>query len=80
VNYGYIDGTRAPDGEGIDAYILGISESLTMFDGICIAVIHRIDDDDDKLIVVPEGMYFDDEKIDSMTDFQERFFESVILR
>lgn len=80
VNYGYIDGTRAPDDEGIDAYILGISEPLTMFDGICIAVIHRLNDDDDKLIVVPEGIYFDDVTIRSITYFQEQFFESQIIR
>lgn len=47
-------GTIAPDGEEIDAYVLGVFEPKEEFTGTCIAVIHRTNDDDDKLIVVPE--------------------------
>ncbi len=28
VNYGYIKGVQAPDGEGLDAYYLGVDESI----------------------------------------------------
>ena len=54
VNYGFVPDTISGDGEETDAYILGISEPLEIFTGKCIAVIHRINDDDDKLIIVPE--------------------------
>jgi inorganic pyrophosphatase len=50
VNYGYVPGTRAPDGEALDAYVLGVGEPLERFAGVCLAVIHRRDDDDDKLV------------------------------
>ena len=40
VNYGYIKGVMAPDGEEQDAYILGISEPVTEFTGRVIAIIH----------------------------------------
>lgn len=80
VNYGFIPHTMEPDNEELDAYVLGVNEPLNSFDGLCVAVIHRINDDDDKLIVVPEGMDVSDDEIRFMTHFQEQYFESVILR
>jgi len=80
LNYGFIPDTVAPDGEEIDAYILGIDEPIEEFTGKCIALIHRLNDDDDKLIVVPENMAFSDEEIKKLTKFQEQFFQAVIVR
>lgn len=80
VNYGYIDGIVAPDGEYLDAYILGVDMPLEKFRGICIGVIHRENDDDDKLIVVPDGASFTDEEILSAVDFQEQWFKSSVVR
>lgn len=80
INYGFIPNTKAPDGEELDAYILGVNEAKENFTGICIAIIHRINDNDDKLIVVPKNKNFSDEQIRALTNFQERFFESKIIR
>lgn len=80
VNYGYINGVLAPDGEYVDAYILGINKPLGKFKGKCIAVIHRIEDDDDKLIVVPESQNFSDDEIKKITEFQEKYFSSNMVR
>lgn len=81
VNYGYIPNTLAPDGEEIDAYILGVNEPLEKFTGKCIAIIHRLDDDDDKLVIVPESrLDIGDEEILKLTNFQEKWFKSVIVR
>lgn len=80
VNYGYVPGTLAPDGEELDAYVLGIDGPLEEFTGRCIAIIHRLDDDDDKLIVVPDGVDLSDETIRDLTCFQEQYYHSVILR
>jgi len=79
-NYGYINDIIAPDGEELDAYVLGVKEPINEFTGTCIAVIHRTNDDDDKLIVVPTGTQYTDEQIKAMTDFQEKYFESIIIR
>lgn len=79
-NYGYLENELAPDGEGVDAYILGVFEPKEEFRGRCIAVIHRLDDDDDKLVVVPDGINYLDEQILSLVEFQERFFKSIIIR
>jgi inorganic pyrophosphatase len=80
VNYGYVPGILAPDGEGLDAYVLGVYEPLEKFQGCCIAILHRLDDNDDKLIVVPEGRNYTEEQICALTEFQERFFKTIILR
>ena len=80
LNYGSVPGVLAPDGEELDVYVLSEFEPLAEFTGHCIAVIHRLDDDDDKLVLVGEGKSYTDEQISALTEFQERFFQSVILR
>ena len=80
VNYGYIPNTVSGDGEELDAYILGVDEPVKEFKGECIGVIYRIDDDDDKLLIAPEGKTFTDEEIRALTNFQEQYFTSEIIR
>lgn len=80
LNYGYIPNTISPDGEELDAYVLGCFEPIETFEGEVIAYIHRINDDDDKLIVVPLNKNYTDEQIIALTEFQERFFKSEIIR
>ena len=78
VNYGYIAGILAPDGEEQDAYILGIAEPVESFTGQIIAIIHRLDDVEDKWVVAPEGMSFTKDEIKQLTHFQEQYFDSEI--
>ena len=80
INYGYIPNTISGDGEELDAYIIGPTEPLDEFTGQCIAIIHRTDEDDDKLIICPIGQTLDNETIDKMTDFQEKWHQHVIIR
>ena len=80
VNYGYVPNTISGDGEELDCYILGIYEPIETFKGKCIAIIHRLNDNDDKLIIVPENKSFSNNEIRVLTDFQEQYFESEILR
>lgn len=81
LNYGFVPGTLAPDGEALDGYVLGVSEPLTEFYGRCIAIIHRQDDDDDKLVLVPpDKIDMGDEEIRQLTHFQEQYFSIEIIR
>lgn len=80
VNYGYIPNTVSGDGEELDAYVLGQHKPLDKFTGEVIAIIHRTSDDDDKLIVVEKGKNYTDEQIRALTEFQEQWFESIIIR
>ena len=79
VNYGYIPGIMAGDGEEQDAYILGISEPVTAFDGQVIGAIRRKNDCEDKLVVAPEGMMFHQGQIAEAVRFQEQYFSSYII-
>ena len=79
VNYGYLEGVRAPDGEDLDAYVLGVHEPLASFTGRCVAIVHRHNDDDDKLVVVPKESTFSKAEIAEATRFQEQWFESDII-
>ena len=78
-NYGFVPGTCAPDGEALDAYVLGVAEPLTRAEGTVIAVIHRFDDDDDKLVVVPKGVTLSDAEIAAAVQFQEQYFRTCIF-
>jgi inorganic pyrophosphatase len=80
INYGFVPGVFAPDGEELDAYLLSVYEPVEEYCGVCIAVIHRLDDDDDKLIIAPDGCIFSDEQIRALVEFQERYFISEIWR
>jgi len=78
LNYGCLPGELGGDGELLDAYLLGVFEPVKSYSGVCIAVLHRLDDDDDKLIVCPPGKTYTPAQIRALTEFQERFFNSVL--
>lgn len=79
-NYGYVPDTLAPDGAPLDAYVLGVGVPLSRFHGVCVALIHRFDDDDDKLVVVPEKAALTDAEIIAAVRFQEQFFRTCVVR
>ena len=78
VNYGYVNGIIAEDGEEQDAYILGVDKPVNEFIGRVIAIIHRKDDVEDKWVVAPEGVTFTKDDIAEKVRFQEQYFDTVI--
>lgn len=76
VNYGYIEGIIAGDGEEQDAYILGVTTPVKSFIGKVVAVIHRLDDVEDKWIVVPEDLILTENEIKKAVHFTEQFFQT----
>lgn len=79
VNYGYVESVLAPDGEEQDAYVLGLDSPVEKFTGKIIAVIHRLDDVEDKWVVCPENICFTKEEIMNQVAFQEKYFKSGII-
>ncbi len=79
INYGFVPYTESGDGEELDAYVLMEDKPLKEYVGRCIGVIHRTDDDDDKLIVVPEAFDLADEEIEKEVAFQEKWFRHILL-
>lgn len=79
VNYGYIEGIIASDGEEQDAYILGIDKPISEYMGRVIAIVHRFDDIEDKLVVAPEDVHYTKEEIIKQIEFQEQYFKYEII-
>ena len=79
VNYGYIKGILAGDGEEQDAYILGVDVPVKIFTGTVIAIVHRRDDVEDKWIVAPRGVPFSEAEIRDAVRFQEQYFDTEII-
>ena len=78
VNCGYIEGIIAPDGEEQDVYVLGIDHQVKEFTGKVIAIIHRLNDMEDKWVAVPEYMTMTAQEIKEQVRFQEQYFETEI--
>lgn len=79
LNYGFIPNTTSGDGEEIDVYIIGEFEPLETYEGYVVAIIKRINDIEDKLVVCKELKKYNKEQIKALVEFQERFFESTII-
>ncbi len=80
INYGYIPNTISGDGEELDCYLLGEFEPVDKSNGKVIAIIHRTNDNDDKLVASATGKNYSDDAIRALTEFQEQYFESIIIR
>lgn len=79
INYGYIPNTFADDGKEIDAYVLGEFKPITSYEGKVIAIIHRKDDNEDKLVVASKINSYSKEQIYALIEFKERFFDVEII-
>lgn len=78
INYGYIEGLIAEDGEEQNAYVLGVNKPVETFSGVLIAINHRIDDVEDKWVVAPDNMHFSFSEIEEKVNFQEKYFQYTI--
>lgn len=79
INYGFVEGIMATDGEEQDAYILGVDVPVKEFVGKIIAIIHRDDDIEEKWVVVPLNKSYTKEEIKKQVEFQEKYFKSEII-
>ena len=79
INYGYIDGVIGGDGEELDIYLLGVNEAVNEYTATVIAIIHRLNDNEDKLVAAPKGTTFTKVQIIELTHFQEQYFKSEIF-
>ena len=70
----------AGDGAGQDVYVLGTEKALETFSGRVIAVLHRLNDCEDKWIVSVIGRDYTDEEILDAVSFQEQYFMGELFR
>ena len=79
VNYGYVAGVMAPDGEEQDAYVQGVDTPCAQCTGRVIALVRRRDDVEEKWVVAPPGRNFSREEIWAQISFQERWFDAQLI-
>lgn len=78
INYGYVPGVVAGDGDELDVYYLSSNKPLSEIQGICIGYVHRFDDNEDKLIA-SDGTRFSKEEIEKILAFQEQYYKHEII-
>ena len=78
INYGYVEGIMAADGEEQDAYILGVDKAVNEFTGKIIAIVQRKEDVEEKWVVAPEDKIYTKKERWEQIYFQEKYFESEI--
>lgn len=78
LNYGFIPNVFGGDGEEMDVYLMGLNVPVKEYKAKVIAIVHRHNDVEDKLVAAPEGMSFTKMEIEDAVRFQEQYFESEI--
>lgn len=78
VNYGFIPGVFGGDGEEMDVYLLGVDKPVSKYSAQIIAIVHRLDDEEDKLVGAPVGTHFTKTEIEKSVAFQERYFKTEV--
>ena len=80
LNYGYVPNTISGDGEELDCYILGVYKPIQEFTGECIAIVHRLNELDDKLVIVSKGEKYSIKEIENLVFFSEQHHKSVVIQ
>ena len=80
INYGYVNGVFADDGEEQDVYVLGTDKPLEGFEGKVIAIYHRTNDNEDKWVVALDERDYTNEEILESIIFQEKYYEGRLIR
>lgn len=78
LNYGFIPNVFGGDGEELDVYLMGLNVPVKEYKAKVIAIVHRHNDVEDKLVAAPEGISFTKMEIEDAVRFQEQYFESEI--
>lgn len=78
INYGYIPGVLGGDDEELDVYLLGVNEPVEEYECQIIAIAHRHNDVEDKLVGAPVGMNFTKKEIENAINFQEQYYDTEV--
>lgn len=78
LNYGFIPNVLAGDGKELDVYLMGLDVPVKEYKAKVIAIVHRHNDVEDKLVAAPEDMYFTKSEIEDAVRFQEQYFDSEV--
>lgn len=77
INYGYVKGLIAPDLEEQDVYVLDENKPCKKAKGRIIAILHRLDDMEDKWVIGSRGHSLED--IEKSVEFQEKYHTHITI-
>ncbi len=77
INYGYIEGVIAGDGEEQDVYVIDEDKAITTYEGNLVAIIKREDDIEYKWVLSNKRVT--KEEIEEKTFFLEKYFLSKVI-
>jgi len=77
VNYGEIEGVLDAEGNPQKAYILGVDEPVSEYEGRLIAIVHRTNDLEN--IWVISNFHYSKEEIKNAIDFMEKYFNIEVI-
>lgn len=80
INYGFVSGVIAGDGEAQDVYVISkaVTSPIDVFEGVLVAVIHRKNDNEDKWVVTSDKEVLSEKEIRENTHYLEQYFDSSI--
>ena len=79
INYGYVNGIMGGDGQEQDVYLLEVDKPVLSYRGKVVAIVHRLNDIEDKWVMIPENETISLDKIKESIAFQEQYFKSIIF-
>ena len=79
LNYGYTKRLVSPDGDYLDAYIIDDDFYSSSYFGEVIAIVHRKNDIEDKLIVGKKGQTISKEDLLKKINIQEKYFDIELI-
>ncbi len=78
INYGFIPDVIGGDGEELDVYLIGVDEPVSQYTAKIIGIVHRENDNEDKLVAAPDGKVFTKTEIEEAVKFQEKYYDSFV--
>ncbi len=78
INYGFVPGVIGGDGEELDVYLMGVNVPVTEYECEIIAIAHRHNDVEDKLVGAPVNSQFSKADVEEAISFQEQYYDTEI--
>ncbi len=78
INYGFLPKTFAGQ-KAVKAYVVGEFEPIERFEGYVVAVVRRMNESADKVVVAKERGKYTTEQIEALIEFKERHHHSRVV-
>ena len=78
INHGILPGVFNSLGKELGVYLIGVNIPVEKYTAQIVGIVHRCDDNEDKLVAVPEGLSYNYSEILEAIHFQEQYYKSKL--